>query len=219
MREISNMQVKGPIDWFEILRIDDGAVLVRLKTFEGEEYEAQLAPGDCIRSAIPEDTAEDSYPLLENYLAARPLPPGLFGETCEETDTALQSQFAQFAQSAARKNPLLEELEKLEPRLRGLKCPECGFPEQPAITMEGVVTLCRQCGAGRRVDADILQRLSDKLGLRCFACDTGALKSVAAEYANILKCLNPACGNANSWRGVSDRFSARPLNPSGSCTE
>jgi len=210
------MQVKGPIDWFEILSIDDDAVLVRLKTFEGEEYEARLAIGDCVRAAISEDTAEDSYSLLENYLAARPLPQGLFVEASEETDTAPQPQPAQ---AAARTNPLLDELEKLEPRLRGLKCAECGFPEQAAITMEGIVALCRQCGASRRVNSDTLQRLSDKLDLRCFACDTGTLESVAAEYANILKCRNPACGKVNSWRGVSDRFSARFLNPSGSCTE
>jgi len=105
-----------------------------------------------------------------------------------------------------RRNKVLEELQTLEPQFQNSLCPECGRTKQLIITHEGIVLMCRQCGQSQRIDAGLLQRLIDALGIACFSCAVGKLKSEAMEYANILKCLNPDCGSNNSWRGVSDRL-------------
>jgi len=194
------MEVKGPIDLVEILETMDDSVRVRVRTFEGEEYELQLAEGECIRAAIPEEEeSEESYfspeILFPNPLRSEP-PPALQNE-----------EFNTQKQPAVRRHPLIEELEKLEPTLGGSQCPDCGRPSaRLAVSQEGVTAFCRECGWTRRVDVEVLQRLAEALELRCFACGVGTLKSESTEYANILKCQNPDCRGINSWRGVNDRM-------------
>ena len=208
------MQVKGPIDWFEILEITGDTIRVRLKTFEGEEHELELARGDCVRATIPIDSSEEMgenyYPQFENYIS-QSLPPELVRLAADSTadkDGAYEEtdSMASQSQPTRRSNTLLDKLGQLEPRLRDLSCIECGIPEQLVVTREGIVSMCHRCGSCQRIDADLLQRLVDELDIRCFACGEGTLKSEATEYANILKCQNPTCASVNSWRGVSDRL-------------
>ncbi|MDR0842650.1 MAG: U32 family peptidase C-terminal domain-containing protein [Acidobacteriota bacterium] len=212
------MQVKGPIDWFEVLEIIGETAHIRLKTFEGDEYELELAKGDCVRATIPDISDEEmeevderiganSYPLFEDYLS-KPLPPELAVLASDEGEEQ-QPQIAQSARHGNKLNKLFDELERLEPRLRDNVCIECGVPEQLAVTQEGIVSVCRRCGSSRKIDADLLQRLVDALDIKCFSCGDGALRGEATEYANILKCQNPACASTNSWRGASDRFNER----------
>jgi len=210
------MQVKGPIDWFEVLETSRDAVRLRLKTFEGEEYELELARGDSVRAAIPLDDMEEAdagFPAVPPSATAAP-DSALDGRALpEELARGLRAAGGVTGDAAgapaeppASGNPLLEKLEALEPELRSAACPECGGLLRLAVAQEGVVALCRRCGASLRIDAELLQRLADALELRCFACGEGALRSEAEEYANILKCQNPACAKPNSWRGVSDRL-------------
>jgi very-short-patch-repair endonuclease len=102
-------------------------------------------------------------------------------------------------------NRVLQELIKLEPRFRHQPCSKCGQTEQLAISNEGVVVLCKKCRRSSRVEADTLQRLVDSLAATCFSCNTsGALKSVARSFGNILICQN--CHTNNSWQGLGGRI-------------
>lgn len=192
------MELNAPIAHLEVLEVTADSVHIRLMTLDGEEYQVHLAQGDALEAHIPETLSSDTYALLERYLS-RPLPPDLLQASAPEDSSAS-------AEPAVRSNRVLEELQNLEPPLRHPLCPQCGKPEQLAITHEGIVIVCRACDQARRVDAAILQRLADALGVLCFSCAAGKLKSESAEYANLLVCQNPACGSNNSWRGVSDRL-------------
>ncbi|MDR1727474.1 MAG: hypothetical protein LBT74_06045 [Acidobacteriota bacterium] len=204
------MQVKGPIDWFEVLETAADAVRLRLKTFEGEEYELELARGDSVRAVIPLDDMEEADSGFPVPSPAATAPPAPSPDGCALPEGSARAPQAAGdgvpAEGAAPANPLFEELERLEPELRSATCPGCGGALRLALTQEGIVALCRRCGASLRIDAGLLQRLADALGLRCSACGEGALRSEATEYANILRCQDPACAKPGSWRGVSDRL-------------
>jgi very-short-patch-repair endonuclease len=114
------------------------------------------------------------------------------------------------AQPVQKQNRLLDELAKVDSSVGDRSCGQCGRILLLAITTEGVVLTCTECKKAQRVDADILQRLADRLMASCFSCTSGKLKSTAKPYGNILLCQNPDCGRNNSWQGISDRISRLP---------
>jgi hypothetical protein len=192
------MELKDLVARIEVLEINNNSVQIRLRTFHGEDYQLNLATGDVIEAAVSEDPEPCDCSLLENYLQG-PIPPELLPDIEEESTES-------FGVPAPRRNNVLEELQALEPQLQNSLCPQCGHIAQLSITHEGIVLRCRECGQAQRIDTELLQRLVDALGIACFSCAAGKLKSEAMEYANILKCMNPDCGSNNSWRGVSDRL-------------
>ena len=192
------MELKDPITRIEVVEIAANSTKILIKTFNGEEYQFDLNKGDVVEVAIPEDSQDFDYSLLENYLSG-PTPQELLQGIEEENSECVEVP-------VVRRNKVLEELQTLEPQLQNSLCPQCSRAAQLSITHEGIVLRCRECGQSQRIDAELLQRLIDALGIACFSCAVGKLKSEALEYANILKCLNPDCGSNNSWRGVSDRF-------------
>lgn len=191
------MEFNTPITRLEVLKVTANSAHIRITTINGDEYEVNLAEGGLVEVAIPEGQETDPYSLLEDYLVE--MPSDLLPDAPEENAETVN-------QPAALCNRVFEELQNLDPQFRNPLCPQCGRAERLIITHEGIVTVCRECGQPRRAKADILQRLADELGILCFSCTIGKLKSEATEYANILVCQNPACGSHNSWRGVSDRI-------------
>ncbi|MBN2337429.1 MAG: hypothetical protein JXP48_02715, partial [Acidobacteria bacterium] len=153
----------------------------------------ELEPGAAVDFVPDEDEA--GWELAEGMEDLLSPPPG--GEAPEEAATP-----------PARPNRVLEVLAELEPALAGSPCPGCGRGRQLAITREGIVLLCRECGRAERVDAAILQRLADHLALACASCGTGALQGEDTPYAHLLKCPNPECGARHSWQGIRDRLDA-----------
>ena len=192
------MELKDLIARIEVLEINNNSVHILLRTFHGEDHQLNLAKGDVIEAAISEDPEPCDDSLLENYLSG-PIPQELLQDIKEESTESFEAP-------APRQNNVLEELQALEPQLKNSLCPQCGRTAQLSITHEGIVLRCRECGQAQRIDTQLLQRLIDCLGIACFSCTSGKLKSEAMDYANILKCLNPDCGSNNSWRGVSDRL-------------
>jgi hypothetical protein len=192
------MELKGPIARIEVLEINNNSVALKLQTFAGEEYLQDFAKGDVVQVSIPEDPEDYDYSYLENYLSG-PIPPESLHGIEEESAES-------FEPAPVRRNAVLEELLNLAPQLGHTPCTQCGKNTRLVITHEGIILLCRECGQSQRVEVDLLQRLIDAVGILCFSCATGKLKSEATEYAHILKCQNPDCGSHNSWRGISDRF-------------
>jgi hypothetical protein len=192
------MELKDPITRIEVLAVADNSTKILIKTFNGEEYQFDLAKGEVVEVAIPEDPQDLDYSLLENYLPG-PIPQELLQGIEEVSAESVEAP-------VTHRNKVLEELQTLEPQLQSSICKQCGLTAQLAITHEGIVHRCRACDQSQRIDAELLQRLIDALGIACFSCAVGKLRSEAMEYANILRCTNPDCGSRNSWRGVSDRF-------------
>ena len=177
----------------ELVEAAEGKARLRLTGAGGEECVLELKPGAAVDFAPDDD--EGGWELAEGMEDLLSPPPG--GEAPEQP-----------ARPPARPNRVLERLAELEPALARTPCPGCGRTEELAITQEGVVALCRECGRLRRIDAETLQRLADRLALPCFSCGTGTLRSEETPYANLLKCPNPACGAHNSWQGIRDRLDA-----------
>jgi hypothetical protein len=175
----------------ELVETAEGKARVRLTGAGGEDCVLELEPGAAV-DFVPDD-AEGGWELSEGMEDLLSPSPG--GEAPEEA-----------AAPPARPNRVLERLVELEPALARTPCPGCGRNEELAITQEGVVALCRECGRLRRIDAATLQRLADRLALPCFSCGTGALRSEETPYANILTCGNPECGAHNSWQGIRNRL-------------
>ena len=177
----------------ELVETAEGKARVRLTGAGGEDCVLELEPGAAVDFAPDED--EGGWGLaggMEDLLSP---PPG-------------EGPLEEAGPPPARPNRVLERLAELEPALTRTPCPGCGRTEELAITQEGVVALCRECGRLRRIDAATLQRLADRLALPCFSCGTGALRSEETPYANLLKCPNPGCGARNSWQGIRDRLDA-----------
>lgn len=181
----------------ELVEAAEGKARLRLTGAAGEECVLELKPGAGVDFAPDDD--EEGWELAEGMEDLLSPPPG--GEAPVKP-----------ASPPARRNRVLERLVELEPALARTPCPGCGRTEELAITQEGVVALCRECGRLRRIDAATLQRLADRLALPCFSCGTGKLRSEETPYANLLKCPNPECGAHNSWQGIRDRLdsSANP---------
>jgi hypothetical protein len=192
------MELKGPIARMEVLETNNNSVVIKLKTFDGEEYLQDFVKGDSVQVLLPEAQETCDYSYLDSCLSG-PLPPELLHVIEEENEEPVEVP-------PVRRNIVLEKLRELAPRLGNASCSQCGKNAKLAITHEGIVLLCHACGQSQRVDAELLQRLVNTFGILCFACSTGKLKNEATEYANILKCQNPDCGSNNSWRGISDRL-------------
>ncbi|MDI9612051.1 MAG: hypothetical protein QM330_03160 [Acidobacteriota bacterium] len=177
----------------ELVETAEGKARLRLTGARGEECVLELKPGAAV-DFVPDDD-EAGWELsegMEDLLSSSP------GAQAQEQPTL----------PPARPNRVLERLVELEPELARTPCPGCGRTEELAITQEGVVALCRECGRLRRIDAATLQRLADRIALPCFSCGTGNLRSEEMPHANLLKCSNPACSAHNSWQGIRDRLDA-----------
>jgi very-short-patch-repair endonuclease len=175
--------------------LDPGGVVERVRR-QAEALRAQW-------QREKEDTAgadEEATTYRNDRTNDRPAKPHRVPTNDSRTERA-----ADDAQPATNSNRVLEELRGLDPRFRDQPCSQCGHTEHLAITNEGIVVACKQCKQSRRVDADTLQRLADRLAATCFECTTGKLKSVARPYGNILICQNPDCGRNNYWQGLSER--------------
>lgn len=104
-------------------------------------------------------------------------------------------------------NRALDELRSLGEQYRNPTCSQCRRTARLAITNEGVVLTCKECGNVERVRTEALQELADRLLVTCYSCNSGPLKSISGRFGNYLKCQK--CGTNNSWQGVSDRLRKR----------
>jgi len=115
------------------------------------------------------------------------------------------------------KTVILEALKALDNQYINPTCFECK-PESEAtldiIKNEGVHIVCKHLTSSHRkpVDKTKLQKLVDRLKIRCWNCDKTNLecKEITnnGRVKNYLKCQY--CGNSNSWDSVS---SDRIVNP------
>jgi hypothetical protein len=105
---------------------------------------------------------------------------------------------------------VIRELLALNGRYENLQCSSCNGKAHIAINTEGVVIVCANggCKKSKRVDAETLQRLADRLAVLCYSCKASSLKSIERTFANILKCPNPDCAANNTWQGISDKIDA-----------
>ena len=156
-------------------------------------------------SIVPPSVAEKGQTSVADQKSRASSPPAAQDRLpglgpSEATQSALKAALKPVAQPAPN-DRVLEELRRLDPRLRDPRCSQCGHAAHLAITNEGIVVVCKGCKKSRRVDADNLQSLAERLSVTCFSCKRGGLESVARPFGNVLKCPNPGCPN-NSWLAV-----------------
>ena len=101
---------------------------------------------------------------------------------------------------------IVAELRNLDARFENPWCSGCGGKAHLAINNEGPVVICesRGCKKSERIHIQILQRLTDRLSIKCFQCKGANLSSQTGKFSNYLKCHD--CNSSNSWQGVSTRI-------------
>jgi very-short-patch-repair endonuclease len=102
-------------------------------------------------------------------------------------------------------NPLVEALRSIDSKFNQPRCQQCRKSARILINNEGLVIMCADpgCKHVERVDVQTLQRLAEHLRVACYRCNHTDLQSVKGKFSNYLRC---ACGENNSWQGVSERL-------------
>jgi very-short-patch-repair endonuclease len=103
-------------------------------------------------------------------------------------------------------NRVIAELQVLDEKLENPRCSICSGEAQLAINNEGPVTVCTNHGCKNigRIEVQTLQRLADRLGIRCYQCNGRNLESHSGKFSNYLKCRDD--GANNSWKAGCERL-------------
>jgi hypothetical protein len=106
----------------------------------------------------------------------------------------------------ALNNRIVHELRNLDGRFANPRCTHCASDAHLAIGNEGPIIICENSGCRKfeRVDVEMLQRLSDRLGISCYQCKSINLRSQTGKFSNYLKCHR--CDTNNSWQRISERM-------------